>query len=104
MNAAGQLDWLDEPPPYQKHSDTSKAAAVAMLADATTLRAQVLQLLTRADAGGATDEEIQTALKMNPSTQRPRRIELVGMGLVRDSGNRRKTRSGRYAVVWIAWR
>jgi hypothetical protein len=51
---------------------------------------------------GATDEEIQDILGMNPSTQRPRRVELVDAGLIRDSGATRKTRSGRPAVVWVA--
>jgi hypothetical protein len=37
---------------------------------------------------------------MNPSTQRPRRVELVEGGWVEDSGERRPTRSGMDAVVW----
>jgi hypothetical protein len=49
---------------------------------------------------GATDEEIQTALDMNPSTQRPRRVELVDQGLIQDSGRTRLTRSKRAAAVW----
>jgi hypothetical protein len=51
---------------------------------------------------GATDEEIQHELQMNPSTQRPRRIELVEAKLVLDSTMKRPTSSGRQAVVWIA--
>jgi hypothetical protein len=57
-------------------------------------------LVCRADYG-ATDEEIQFVVGMNPSTQRPRRIELVRMGLVRDSGTTRLTRAGRKATVWV---
>lgn len=56
----------------------------------------------RAGSRGATDEEIQTALALNPSTQRPRRIELVKAGRVYDSGNRRKTLANLDAVVWVA--
>jgi hypothetical protein len=37
-----------------------------------------------------------------PSTYRPRRVECVEFGLVRDSGLTRPTKSGRAAVVWIA--
>lgn len=48
---------------------------------------------------GATDEEMQTALGMNPSTQRPRRIELQRRGLVVEAGEKR-TRSGRKATSW----
>ena len=57
-------------------------------------------LLDRADYG-ATDEEMQTATGMNPSTQRPRRCELVEMGKVMPSYLTRRTKSGRKAVVWV---
>jgi hypothetical protein len=50
---------------------------------------------------GLTDEEMQAKTGMNPSTQRPRRCELVEMGKVRDSGSTRRTKSGRKAVVWV---
>jgi DNA-binding Lrp family transcriptional regulator len=49
--------------------------------------------------GPATDEEMQEGLGMNPSTQRPRRIELARRGLVVTCGTR-KTSSGRNADVW----
>jgi len=48
----------------------------------------------------STDEEVQDALGMNPSTERPRRGELVEKHLVRDSGKRRNTKSGYRAIVW----
>lgn len=38
---------------------------------------------------------------MNPSTERPRRVELVENGLVEDSGRVRQTDSKTEAVVWI---
>lgn len=38
---------------------------------------------------------------MNPSTERPRRVELVKGGWIRDSGKTRKTHSGSEATVWI---
>jgi hypothetical protein len=38
-------------------------------------------------------------MKLNPNTQRPRRIELVVAGKVRDSG---ETASGRKATIWEA--
>jgi hypothetical protein len=86
--------------PYQPHSPTSIAAAVAITPDTPTLRRQVLDYIVSQGQRGATDEQIQEALAMNPSTQRPRRIELVRDGLVRDSGTTRLTGSGRKAVVW----
>ena len=87
--------------PYQSHSDTSKAAAEEMRPDAETDRTAVLNLLLRVLVG-MTDEEIQLALRLNPSTERPRRIELVRAGKVRDSGKKRRTKSGRMATIWEA--
>lgn len=81
---------------------TSNAAAVAIAPNARTLRGQVYDLLVERGQHGATDEEMQTLLNMNPSTQRPRRGELVTDGRVADSGRTRATRSGRSAVVWVA--
>jgi hypothetical protein len=39
---------------------------------------------------------------MNPSTQRPRRIELMQVRLVKNSGRTRLSRAGRPASVWVA--
>lgn len=89
-------------PPAQRHSATSVDAAEAIEPSADSLRGAVLEALRKAGADGMTDEEMQTALNMNPSTQRPRRIELMRLGLVRDGGATRPTRSGRKAVVWVA--
>jgi len=88
---------MDMPAPFQQHSPTSREAAMKVVTPGT-LRADVLKLIT--ESGGATDEEIQDRLRMNPNTQRPRRRELQQAGLVRDSGDKRTTRAGRYAVVW----
>lgn len=91
-----QLDWT-VPEHSTKHvaSDTSQAAAKQI--DAKTIRGRVLRFLAR---GSATDETMQRELRINPSTQRPRRVELVERGLVRDSGRRQQTSSGRKAIVW----
>ena len=45
---------------------------------------------------------LPNALTMNPSTQRPRRIELEKLGLVLRTAQTRKTTSGRDAVVFVA--
>jgi predicted ArsR family transcriptional regulator len=85
--------------PAVRGSQTSAAAADSL--DAPTLNAmqrRVLELL-QATPDGLTDEEMQTRLGMNPSTQRPRRIELARRGMVVEAGTRR-TASGRMAVVW----
>ncbi len=87
--------------PAQRHSPTSVEAAQGIEPQAPTLRREVLDYLRGRGADGATDEEMQIALTMNPSTQRPRRIELVNGGLVRDSGRTRKTLARKNAVVWM---
>jgi hypothetical protein len=100
------LDYVPEPPPpppaapYQPHSETSKAAAGQIETTTGELRARVLAHLKA--CGGATDEETQDALGMAQNTERPRRVELVRAGRVIDSGETRKTKSGRSAVVWRA--
>lgn len=89
-------------PPAQAHSPTSRGAARQIRPDASRLRGRVLGFLLERGDTGATDEEIQLALAMNPSTERPRRIELVEAGACCDSGRTRPTSSGRKAVVWLA--
>jgi len=91
-----------EDPPYISHSDTSQAAAEAIAPDTGALRAEVFRYIDGQGSVGATDDEIQVALGMNPSTQRPRRIELCEANAVVDSGLRRLTRSNRQAVVWVS--
>jgi hypothetical protein len=69
---------------------------------ADTMRAQVYEVIHGRGSDGATDEEIQIVLSINPSTERPRRGELVTGNAVVDSGRRRPTRSGRNAIVWVS--
>jgi hypothetical protein len=69
---------------------------------AKTDRVAVLDYITSRGAEGATDEEIQGALKLSPNTERPRRIELVEQGAVEKSGIWRFTSSNRKAAVWVA--
>jgi hypothetical protein len=83
--------------PFTQDSTVSSGEAESA-SQASTMRASVFRLLH--EYGPHTDQEIQLALGMGGSTERPRRIELVEALLVRDSGQRRPTRSGRMAVVW----
>lgn len=103
-----QLDLLSDPdantlgkfqaPGATWTPDTQRQAAVAAYPNTGTARRRVLDFI--ALHGGATDEEMQDGLNMNPSTQRPRRVELVEGGWVEDSGRTRKTGSGSAACVW----
>lgn len=88
--------------PAQAHSATSVSAGESMEPRAGTLRGRVLDYIRECGATGATDEQIQIALGMNPSTQRPRRIELVRGSHIYDSGMTRPTLSGHAATVWRA--
>ncbi|NBW17299.1 MAG: hypothetical protein EBR82_55905 [Caulobacteraceae bacterium] len=98
--------WPDLPLPLFAQRAPSVAGSItsAQAADSigpATLNAmqrKVLELL-EATPDGLTDEEMQRRLGMNPSTQRPRRIELARRGMVVEAGTRR-TASGRMAVVW----
>jgi transcription initiation factor IIE alpha subunit len=87
--------------PCQQHSETSRLASAKIAPTAHTLRQAVLRCLVSAGLDGLTDEEMQDRIPMQPSTQRPRRVELVRSGHVIDSGRKRETRSGRSAVVWV---
>lgn len=86
----------------QRHSPTSVQAAEQMEPCAATLRAKVLEYIRNSGEVGQTDEGCQVGLDMPGNTQRARRVELCEMGLVKDSGRTRPTKSGRQAVVWVA--
>lgn len=103
-----QLPLFGEPAkpptlPYQPHSETSKAAAVAMQDSAETLKGMVLALFKRAGRVGMTDGELISMMPARccESSVRPRRIGLVDDGVVVDSGQKRHSPSGRQATVWV---
>jgi hypothetical protein len=86
---------------YIRGSKTSRDAWIRSFPDANTQRGRVYSAMFQyRSSGGLTDHEMQQMLAMNPSTQRPRRIELVEGGWVVDSGITRLTPSQREAVVW----
>ena len=89
---------FDPIPPYQSHSITSIDAARSVVGRTSKPREAILRLLKNSQL---TDESIATMLKMNPSTERPRRIELAKAGLIKPIGEA-LTASGRKAVVWTA--
>lgn len=85
------------------HGDTAKAAAKSIKLRSGTQRAAVLLELyavNQAGWGGLTDELLQIRLGMGASSERPRRVELVRMGFVEDSGKRSQTAAGLDAVLW----
>lgn len=95
-----QDNLFDPPPKYQAHSQTSREAAQSIESSTKTLRSSVFSFIACAPSYGATDEEIAAYLGKSGNTLRPRRIELLEMGKIRDSGQTRLTKSGRKATIW----
>ena len=87
-------------PPFQRHSETSRAAAAAIYGKTGSSRRAVYDWLRSRGELGGTDEEICAWTGLSSSTVRPRRVELVRDGLVVESDARRRTQSGRWATVW----
>lgn len=86
--------------PYAKGSDTSREAARAKVGRIAEERTKVYLAIIRSGADGSTWDELVAKLDLAPSAN-GRCTELHEMGLILDSGRRRKTRRGRNAVVWI---
>lgn len=92
---------IEAEPPAQRHSVTSVAAAEAIKPKLNDLHNRLLIAFTTVGQDGLTDEEGIAIVGITANTYRPRRIELVQAGLVRDSGKTRQTQSGRRAVVLV---
>lgn len=82
-------------------ASTSREAYASVVNDLGAMRAKVYRALHRKPR---TDEELIRLTGLSPNSCRPRRVELVEMGLVQDSGQRKQTRSGRWAIVWMVAR
>ena len=78
---------------------SAKAADSLGPATLNAMQRSLVEFLQTRGVFGATDEEMQLALRMNPNTQRPRRRELEDAGLIVRDGTR-KTKSRRNADVW----
>jgi hypothetical protein len=92
------LDFTAAYPPHQHNSDTSRESAKAV---APNFSARMMRILEKiSSVGGMTDEEGQYGLEIDGNSYRPARVTLAKHGLILDSGERRKTNSGRNAVVW----
>jgi len=86
--------------PGHRGVDTSIAAANAL---APRLgRLQQLALETIRDAGGLTSDELAGRLGVERWAMRPRTAELRKLGLIIDTGQRRRNCTGRASIVWFA--
>lgn len=88
---------LAEAPIPHNGTDTSIAAARSLVDDVETLRSRVLEAIRRRPS---TCDELETTLDLSHQTCSARVWELRRLGLVVDSGDRRRTRSGRAAKIW----
>lgn len=89
------------PPVRHDHPETSYMAADAIAPVTGKLRRAVYAFAVERGSYGFTDAEMfdQWPAKSENSL-RPRRIELVEAGWVKDSGRRRLNTRGRSCVVW----
>lgn len=82
-------------------SSTSKAAAASLRPVVGTLRRAVLDAVVAAGEEGVTCDELEAAMEGRHQTVSPRLYELRNQGFVVDSSRKRRTRSGRMAIVWV---
>lgn len=93
---------LTPPARHNAPAGTSGVAADRIAGYAAKQRADVLAAIVKAGAFGATDAEIESATGIRAQSVSPRRGELRKLGLIVDSGERRRTPRGRPAAVWVA--
>jgi hypothetical protein len=78
---------------------TSRATAERVTVKSGTGRHKVLYALYRSAPDGLTDYELANLTELAPSTERPRRGELVDAGLVRATAATRRHKG----EVWTVW-
>ena len=83
-------------------TDTSQEAFDSILPHLGKIEAEVFRVISEAGSRGATSDEVEVALEGRHQTISSRIWALTRRGVVRDSGQRRKTRSGRNAAVWVS--
>jgi hypothetical protein len=81
--------------------ETEVAAAAMQVGRVGTKRRQVYDLIKACGCYGATDDEVMVRIAFSHSNATARRGELVKGGYIVDSGQRRKTRTGSDAIVWV---
>jgi hypothetical protein len=86
--------------------DTSREAAAAVSPLIRQVRLAVLQYAESCGAPGFTDVALNAHFASHSSTYRTRRRELVGLGMIEDTGERVTVADGgrRHAVWRITWK
>jgi hypothetical protein len=80
---------------------TSIAAQIKAAPRMSEKRTRIYQYLIDRVERGATDQEMQIALKISGDTLRPTRGKLLKDGLIYDSGKRRTNENGNECIVWV---
>ncbi|MEQ8844404.1 MAG: hypothetical protein RIB58_06070 [Phycisphaerales bacterium] len=93
---------LFQPRAHRRGPDTSRTAAKRIAGYAGEQQAAVFRCIAEAGAQGRTADEVGELLELRPQSCSARVNELVRLGVVRDSGERRPTSSGRPARVLVA--
>jgi predicted transcriptional regulator len=96
----GQTDLFRPRSPiaYQK---TSRAALRSIHAVSGELDKLIVEAIRDAGPSGLIDQEIEERIKRSHQAVSANRRHLVEAGIVRDSGSKGKTTSGRSAIKWI---
>lgn len=93
---------MSELPPYQRDSETSRAAAVSVKNKVPAMKEVVLKEIQMSGSVGFTCEELEARLGMKHQTVSARVRGLFIDGVIQDIGIKRNTSSGRKAVAWVA--
>lgn len=83
-------------------SETSLQAHASQKDKAPNDGAKILQFIAKSTETGCTCDEVETLLQFSHQTASARIRDLAKASKIRDSGLRRKTRTGRSATVWKA--
>ena len=82
--------------------ETSRAAAQMALPSSGTKRRAVYDLIMANLSNGLTADEVQVITDFSPNTINPTIKGLADDGWIHDGGERRPTRTGALAIVWVA--
>ncbi len=93
-----ELDFTGQGP---GQCDTSRAAHKKALTHAASDRGIIFRHIKAQGERGSTDDEGEVATGIRNQTYTPRRGELVKSGMIVWNGEKRLTRSGSPARVWI---
>lgn len=85
-------------PGHKAKTGPSAEAAASMQRDSATLRSDCLRWIIQ--HGDSTADECADGLGESVLSIRPRFTEMLRLGEIMDSGERRKNRSNRSATVW----